>query len=110
MVIIEEKVEKLEVQAKAHQILIEELNTMLFLVASASDGYFGIRNRFFVVLRLDLFNQNSAGDHQWRSISYTGDVLDALLFGENIRNDISTFQLLYGFTPQMVMKKLSMFF
>lgn len=33
MNIIEDKVEKLEVQAKAHQISIEELNTKLFLVA-----------------------------------------------------------------------------
>ncbi len=70
---------------------------------------------FLAVLRLDLFNQNPAADRQaiisGDLFSRAGDVLvDALLFDENIRNDISTFQLLYGFTPQMVMKKLSMFF
>lgn len=70
---------------------------------------------FLAVLRLDLFNQNPAADRQaiisGDLFSRAGDVLvDALLLDENIRNDISTFQLLYGFTPQMVMKKLSMFF
>lgn len=63
------------------------------------------------MLRLDLLNQNSAADRQATIsgglFSDAGDVLvDALLFDENIRNDISTFQLLHGFTPQMVMKKL----
>lgn len=49
---------------------------MLFLVASVSDGYVGIRNRFFSVLRLDLFNQNSAADRQ---AIISGDLFHTLM-------------------------------
>lgn len=107
--------EKLQKKKMTHEDKIEELETKLSLVSLTSEGYLDIRNRFVSMFRRDRMNQRSAVDRQAITaenlFSHAGDVLaDALLYEKNMRIDQSTFTLLYGFTPLMITKHLSMLF
>lgn len=102
-------------QTQTNQDEIKELNTKLSLVSLTSDGYLSIRNRFFAVLRRDLLGEISTADRQaitrGNLFSHAGDALaDALLFEKTIRSDMHSYLLLYGFSPQVVMNILSLFF
>lgn len=95
---------------------LSDVKSLLSQLASASDGFMEVRNRFFAVFLRDRFYRESKRDHQiimsGNQVAHTANAsMDALLFvDKKLRDDITTFVLLYGVMPKIVLTILSMLF
>lgn len=107
--------EQLKRQMKENRDKLSQINTKLSLVAATSDRYLNIRNCFFAVFLRDHLDQESDDDHQAiisgnQSADFGDAFSDAILFERQIRHDWTTFKLLYGFMPQIVIRIWSKLF